>query len=99
LCARIAIETKQGLGAVLRRKFPTWLVGLAVFGLLAANTINMGADLGAIAAGIQLLIGDHIPGALLAVTAGALIVVVQLFSTYERVVRVFKVLTLALFAY
>src|SRR5947208_15815069 len=38
LCARIALQTGVGLGASLRRKFPRWLVGIAILGLLAANT-------------------------------------------------------------
>src|SRR5437763_1080847 len=47
LCARIALQTGVGLGASLRRKFPRWLVGIAILGLLAANTFNVGADLAA----------------------------------------------------
>src|SRR5256714_14557018 len=35
LCARIALQTGVGLGASLRRKFPRWLVGIAILGLLA----------------------------------------------------------------
>ncbi|MDQ6918609.1 MAG: divalent metal cation transporter, partial [Candidatus Dormibacteraeota bacterium] len=50
LCARIALQTGVGLGVALRRKFPTWLVGACVLALLIANTINVGADLGAVAA-------------------------------------------------
>src|SRR5476649_605774 len=37
-CARIALHTGVGLGTSLRRKFPTWLVGLAILALLVANT-------------------------------------------------------------
>src|SRR5437660_4723160 len=42
-CARIALKTGVGLGATLRRRFPTPLVGVCVFALLIANTINIGA--------------------------------------------------------
>src|SRR5437868_1345070 len=45
LCARIALQTGVGLGVSLRRKFPSWLVGIAILGLLGANTFNIGADL------------------------------------------------------
>src|SRR6202158_6489597 len=55
LCARIALQTGVGLGASLRRKFPGWLVGIAILGLLAGNTFNVGADLGAVAAAGSLL--------------------------------------------
>ena len=50
-CARIALQTGVGLGVSLRRKFPTSLVGICIFAVFCANTINVGADLGAIAAG------------------------------------------------
>jgi Natural resistance-associated macrophage protein len=62
-CARIALHTGVGLGTSLRRKFPTWLVGVAILALLVANTINVGADIGAVAAGGQLLTsGGHKSG-------------------------------------
>ncbi len=47
LCARIALHTGIGLGLSLRRKFPTWLVGFCILAMVLANTINIGADLGA----------------------------------------------------
>ena len=55
VCARIALETGVGLGTALRRKFPTWLVGGCIAGLVIANVINLGADLAAVAAGFELL--------------------------------------------
>jgi Mn2+/Fe2+ NRAMP family transporter len=55
MCARIALQTGVGLGISLRRKFPTWLVGFCILALLIANTINVGADLGAVASGGSLL--------------------------------------------
>lgn len=99
LCARIALETGQGLGASLRRKFPVWLVGLAVLGLVAANTINVGADLGAVAAGGALLSRGALHTIWLVVPVAALILGIQIFSTYATIFRIFKWLTLALFAY
>src|SRR5438477_3452461 len=61
LCARIALQTGVGLGVSLRRKFPSAVVGLAIAGLLLANTINIGADLGAVAAGGSLISGNRVP--------------------------------------
>lgn len=99
LCARIALETGQGLGIILRRKFPAWLVGLAVVGLLIANTINVGADLGAVAAGASLLSRGAVPTIWLVVPVAALILGLQIFTTYATICKIFKWLTLALFAY
>jgi NRAMP (natural resistance-associated macrophage protein)-like metal ion transporter len=99
LCGRIALETGMGLGVSLRRKFPTWLVGVCILALLVANTINLGADLGAIAAGGSLLSRGLLPGLWLVLPAALLIVGMQLFVTYSTIFKVFKWLTLALFAY
>src|SRR5258708_1730079 len=49
MCARIALHTGVGLGVSLRRKYPRWLVGLGIIGLLGANTVDLVADLGAVA--------------------------------------------------
>jgi NRAMP (natural resistance-associated macrophage protein)-like metal ion transporter len=99
LCARIALHTGVGLGVSLRRKFPSTLVGGAVLLLLVANTINIGADLGAVAAGGELLSRGHLRALYLVVPAALLILSFQFFSTYTRLVSIFKWLTLALFAY
>jgi NRAMP (natural resistance-associated macrophage protein)-like metal ion transporter len=99
LCARIALQTGVGLGTALCRKFPTWLVGICIFGLLAANTINIGADLGAVAAGGELLSRGALKAGWLLIPAALLVLGLQLYFTYETIFRIFKWLTLFLFAY
>jgi NRAMP (natural resistance-associated macrophage protein)-like metal ion transporter len=99
LCARIALHTGVGLGLSLRRKFPAWLVGSCILFMLVANTINIGADLGAVAAGGSLLTRGAIAPIWLVVPAAALIVGLQLGATYRVMFNAFKWLTLALFAY
>src|SRR5260370_1935355 len=99
LCARIALETGVGLGASLRRKFPRWLIGIAIVGLLVANTFNVGADLGAVAAAGSLLSRGALHALWLVVPVALLIIVMQVFADYATIFRIFKWLTLALFAY
>jgi NRAMP (natural resistance-associated macrophage protein)-like metal ion transporter len=99
LCGRIALQTGVGLGVSLRRKFPTWLVGIGILGLLIANTFNIGADLGAVAAGGQLLSRGAVHALWLVVPVALLIIGMQLFVSYATVFKIFKWLTLALFAY
>jgi NRAMP (natural resistance-associated macrophage protein)-like metal ion transporter len=99
LCARIALETGVGLGASLRRKFPRWLVATAILGLLIANTFNVGADLGAVAAAGALLSRGTLQALWLVVPVAVLIIVLQVFATYATIFKIFKWLTLALFAY
>src|SRR6202165_2581825 len=98
-CARIALQTGVGLGTSLRRKFPSFLVGICIFAVFAANTINVGADLGAVAAAGSLLSQGHVSPAWLVVPVGVLIAVMQLRLPYTIIFRTFKYLTLALFAY
>ena len=99
LCARIALHTGVGLGTSLRRRFPTWVVGVCIGALFVANTINCGADIGAVAAGGSLLTRGMVRSLWLVVPVAALIVGLQLFVTYAVIFKIFKWLTLALFAY
>ena len=99
LCARIALHTGVGLGVALRRKFPRPLVGACIAALFLANTINAGADLGAIAAGGSLLTRGAVHLLWFVVPAAVLILALQVFMTYAVIFKVFKWLTVALFAY
>lgn len=97
LSARIGWATGEGLAANLAKVCPRWLT-LTLLGLLVvANTLNIGADLGAMAEAARLLGGGNpaVHGLLfgLACAAG------QVLFSYERSVRVLKWLTLSLFAY
>jgi len=96
-CAKIGMVTGTGLAAVLRQRFPRPLVYAAVFVLVTANSVNAGADIGAIAAAINLLI--PIPLLLLIVPIGATILALQIWGSYEVIARCFKWLTVGLLAY
>ena len=97
LSARIGFVTHEGLAANIDKTCPRWLT-LGLVGLLVvANTINIAADLGAMAEALKLLAGG--PHPLYVIAFGALCIATQVFFSYERTVRVLKYLTLALFAY
>lgn len=55
ICAKVGMVTGRGLAGVLRQHYPRAVLYPAVLGLVIANTINAGADIGAIAAGVNLL--------------------------------------------
>ena len=57
MCARLGMVTGDGLGAAFRNRFPHWLVVLFSLALLAANAINIGADLSGMADAANLLTG------------------------------------------
>jgi len=96
-CARIGMVSGMGLAAVLRRHYARNLLYLTVFLLVIANTINAGADIGAIAAAINLLV--PIPIALLVFPIALIILALQIWGSYRLISRTFKWLVLALFAY
>jgi NRAMP (natural resistance-associated macrophage protein)-like metal ion transporter len=98
-CARIALHTGVGLGTSLRRKFPTWLVGVCILALFLANTINVGADLGAVAAAGALLSRGHVSAVWLIPPIAVVILLLQYELSYKVIFRLFKFLTIALFAY
>src|SRR6266436_6309856 len=79
LCARIALQTGVGLGTALRPKFPRWLVGVCIATVFVANTINVGAYLGAVAAGGSMLSRGLVPQVWLLVPVALLILALQLF--------------------
>ena len=97
-CAKIGFATGMGLAGVLRRHYPRPLVYTAVMALLIANTINAGADLGAIGAAINLLV-PSVPVPVLVTPIALIILGLQVLGPYWLIARVFKWLTLALAAY
>jgi Mn2+/Fe2+ NRAMP family transporter len=97
ISARIGRTTGCGIAGNICRWYPSWLLLSIVGLLLVANTINIGADLGAMGNAAGLLIGGH--GLLYVALFGIFCATLQIFMQYQRYVSVLKWLTLALFAY
>ena len=57
MCARIGKVTGQGLAGNFRQRFPSWLLRVFILALLAANTINIAADLAGMADAAEMLSG------------------------------------------
>lgn len=97
ISAWVGRVTGHGLAANMRQVFPSWAVTTLVGLLVAANTINIGADLAAMGAAAELLSGGsrHLLTFLLALVTLAL----QVAVPYHRYVHFLKFLTLVLFAY
>ena len=97
ISARIGHVTRRGLAANIKASFPRWVL-LAVVGLLLmANTLNLAADIAAMAEALRLLVGGS--AHVYAVTFGLLCLVLQVFLPYQTYVRWLKWLTLALLSY
>src|SRR5665811_1600839 len=97
MCAKIGLVTGRGLAGVLREHYSRVVVYPAVIALVIANTLNAGADIGAIAAAINLLV--PIPAIVFIVPVSVGIIVLQVFGGYRLIEKVFKWLALALLAY
>ena len=97
ISARIGRVTGHGIAGNVCRNFPAPVIWSLVLLLFGANTINVAADLGAMADSLKLLIGG--PRVFYVVAFGAVSVLAQIFLEYRRYVAILKWLTLALFAY
>ncbi len=95
--ARIGRTTGAGIMANVRTVFPQWVVVWLVFLLLAANTINIGADLAAMGAALQLVVGGH--AAVYALAFGVFCATLEVFVPYRRYAPLLKGLTMVLFVY
>jgi NRAMP (natural resistance-associated macrophage protein)-like metal ion transporter len=95
--AHIGRVTGAGLAKNLAASFPKWLVSALVGILVLANAVNIGADLSAMAAGADLLVGGdaHVFVLMFALVS----VLLQVLVPYHQYARVLKWLTLSLFAY
>jgi NRAMP (natural resistance-associated macrophage protein)-like metal ion transporter len=97
MCARIGKVTGQGLAANFKRRFPRWLLLGVVAALLAANTINIGADLAGMADAAEMLSG--VKSHVFVVVFALLISWATVRLHYHQIANVLKWLVLVLFAY
>ncbi len=97
ICARLGQCSGSGLAGILKEHYPRWVLYPAVALVVVANVVNVGADLGAIADAAGIVVGTPIPW--LVVPIALALVAMQVFAKYRLIERVFKYLTIALFAY
>ena len=97
ICARIGRITGGGIAENVRKHYPRPLLHGLVLLLCGANIFNLSADVSAMAAAAQLLVGG--PTAAYVVLFGAVSLLLEIYAPYASYVRYLKWLTLALFAY
>jgi NRAMP (natural resistance-associated macrophage protein)-like metal ion transporter len=97
ISARLGRITGRGIAGNIHRFYPRWALYSVVALLLLANIINIGADIGAMGAAVNLLIGG--PSLLYCVVFAVVSVLLQVFIPYKTYSSVLKWLTLSLFAY
>jgi NRAMP (natural resistance-associated macrophage protein)-like metal ion transporter len=97
MCARVGKVTGQGLAANFKQRFPSWLLRVVIVALLAANTINIAADLAGMADAAEMLSG--VKAHFFVVVFALLISWATIRLEYKQIANVLKWLVLVLFAY
>ena len=97
MCARLGMVTGTGLGSVIRTRYPQWVLWLACLLLLVANIFNIAADLGGMGDAMHMVTG--IPSFYWTPSFALLIGALLFWTSYKFMARIFKWLTLVLFAY
>jgi NRAMP (natural resistance-associated macrophage protein)-like metal ion transporter len=98
MCARIGLVTGRGLAGNIRKVYSRKALYVCSILLFAANTFNIGADLGAMAQGTQLVF-PHFNFSILVIIFAVFMLGLQIFTPYERYARYLKWLAFVLFAY
>ncbi len=89
VCARIGLVTGHGLAAIIKHYYPRWVLYAVAFLLVVANTLNIGADIEAMAASIHLVL-PMVPtalSALIVVTLTLTLLVVMSYKTYAKYLK------------
>lgn len=97
-CARVGAVTGKGLAAIIRDNYSRKVLYPIVLLVVAANTFNIGSDIGAMAASTQLIV-PWLSFPVLAVGFAAIMLLLEIFVPYRMYVRILKWLALALFSY
>ena len=97
MCARLGMVTGCGLASVIRSRYPRPILWLACSLVIVANIFNIGADLGGMADAMQMMSG--VRAYYWTPIFAALIIALLMWTSYSTMARVFKWLTLVLFAY
>ncbi|MBI4097089.1 MAG: Nramp family divalent metal transporter, partial [Candidatus Levybacteria bacterium] len=97
ICGRIGLVTGKGLAGVIRIHYPRSVLYFAVLLLVVANTVNIGADFGAMASSGQMLF--NVPFIFWLIGMTVLTLLLEVFVSYKVYVRFLKYLAFSLFAY
>jgi NRAMP (natural resistance-associated macrophage protein)-like metal ion transporter len=97
ISARMGRVTGRGIAGNMRRFYPAWMLYTVIVCLVIANIINLGADIGAMGAAVNLLVGG--PALLYCVLFTLLSVILQIRIPYQTYSRILKWMTLSLFTY
>lgn len=96
-CARIGAAKNKGLAAVIKDHYSKKILYLMVGLVVIANTINIGADIGAVATSVQLIV--DVPFWLIAIIATMIIIILEVFYPYKVYAKILMFFGLCIVAY
>src|SRR4051794_14710931 len=97
LSSKLGQVTGRGIFHVIKKNYSGWILWPALIGVLAGNIIEAAADLGGMAAALNIFIPLPIP--MIVIGVAAIILAFQIWGSYELIRNIFRWLALALFAY
>ncbi|MFM1789745.1 MAG: Divalent metal cation transporter MntH [Actinomycetota bacterium] len=95
--ARLGLVTGRGLASLIKSRFPRWVLVAAVSIVAIANTFNIGADIGSMAAATRLLV--PVPYVVLVVAFTAMMALIEVFVPYRTYSRILRWLCLSIASY
>lgn len=96
-CARLSLVTGMGLAGIIKQRLPRPVLYLCLALVVIANTVNVAADLGSMAAALQLLV--PVPQLAGVIGFAVVIVIAEMFVPYHQYAKVLRWLCLSLLAY
>jgi Mn2+/Fe2+ NRAMP family transporter len=97
LSSKLGMVSGRGLFSVIRTYYSRWFLYAVLAGVLIGNTIEAGADIGGMAASVNIFV--PVPVAGIAVAVGVVVLALQIWGSYTLIRNIFRVLALSLLAY
>ena len=97
MCGRIGMTSGMGLAGVIKKTYSKGLLYFSVILLITANTLNIAADLGIIAASLKMLLG--LPTILWLSIVTVMIIAMEVFISYKRYSIYLKFMSFSLLVY
>ncbi|MGN6778801.1 NRAMP family divalent metal transporter [Rhizobium sp.] len=97
LSSKLGQVTGRGLFQVIHDNYPRWFLYLALAGVVIGNTIEAAADLGGMAAAVNLFVPLSVP--LIVAMMAVILLCLQVVGSYILIRRIFRWLALSLLAY
>ncbi|HKO00953.1 MAG TPA: divalent metal cation transporter, partial [Thermoanaerobaculia bacterium] len=98
LSAKLGLVSGKGLFGVIRDHYPRWILYPALIGVIIGNTFEAGADLGGMAAAMNVLM-PGVPFRAMVIVIAAIVLTLQIAGSYVLIRNIFRWLSLSLFAY